>query len=555
MEKTRTTVWKPALALSIFGGVLFAFASPLQAIEQTEIVATQQALAEQLTAELLGQQVSGAQALTAGVERPPAVIAQERKAALLALMEVAPGAVLRLALPPQVRQVLPAEAQPHLEQDVQLEGSLEVLIEHWPEQPVTRQTLVTTSQRYTLHFAQTPPGLLSGSRVRVHGLALDQHIALTSEKPIPGLTTSLEVLEAALPESLGAQRVIVLLVNFLDKLDQPYSLAAAYDLVFNHTNTYYREVSYGQTWLTGRVAGWYTLPITVGQACPRALIFSEALAAADPDVFFPDYDRILLIFPSIGCQDGVVDTLGTHDIPTPDGVIRASKAWVQVPTVRAVAHELGHNLGIGHANALECGAETLAATRCTTAFYGDRFDVMGTSAQGHFNAVHKDRLAWLTPANVVTVGRSGRYTLSPLELPSIGPQTLRLIKAVDGAGRRTWYSLEYRQRIGLDAALPQSAVLNGALVRLASDGNADTAFLDMTPSSLSYPEGFDVLDGALAVGKTFTDPSGIRITTRSSNPTALTVEVTVPKDTAPPQVEIASPLNGNLLRGTFFVTA
>ena len=37
------------------------------------------------------------------------------------------------------------------------------------------------------------------------------------------------------------------------------------------------------------------------------------------------------------------------------------------------AHELGHNLGLYHSHALECGAAVMGGT-CTVRDYGDQFE-------------------------------------------------------------------------------------------------------------------------------------------------------------------------------------
>jgi hypothetical protein len=72
---------------------------------------------------------------------------------------------------------------------------------------------------------------------------------------------SVTTMALASPNTFGEQRVIVMLVNFQDTT-VPYSWSLAQDVTFNKTNNFFQENSYGQTWLTGDVYGWYTIPLS-----------------------------------------------------------------------------------------------------------------------------------------------------------------------------------------------------------------------------------------------------------------------------------------------------
>ncbi len=54
--------------------------------------------------------------------------------------------------------------------DAELEGTLEVLHEDWPDGGRYHYFLHSTSGRYSLHFAGRPTHLLTGSRIRVTGV-------------------------------------------------------------------------------------------------------------------------------------------------------------------------------------------------------------------------------------------------------------------------------------------------------------------------------------------------------------------------------------------------
>jgi hypothetical protein len=66
-----------------------------------------------------------------------------------------------------------------------------------------------------------------------------------------------------LPNTLGAQSTLVILVNFQDDpANQPYTVVDAQSAVFGVVSNFFLENSYQQTWVTGDVAGWYTIPLS-----------------------------------------------------------------------------------------------------------------------------------------------------------------------------------------------------------------------------------------------------------------------------------------------------
>ena len=103
-------------------------------------------------------------------------LAAERQELLAALIAAAPGEALKTALPVKLRRGMPAEVQTFLEQWQEVEGEIEVLhVDH--EDPGQSRYLyfLTTDfgERFSLHFAAEPPGLLSGTAVRAGGLLLE----------------------------------------------------------------------------------------------------------------------------------------------------------------------------------------------------------------------------------------------------------------------------------------------------------------------------------------------------------------------------------------------
>src|SRR6266702_2762661 len=301
---------------------------------------------------------------------------------------------------------------------------------------------------------------------------------------------------APLPNTFGAQNTLVILVNFNDN-------------------------SYQQTWLTGDVVGWYTVPLSYTVCDTTSLSAYANAAAAAGGADLTAYSRFVYVFPSNVCGFSGGTARG-GDVP-PHVYLNGTLA------LSVAAHEMGNAFGLDHAEALECGSATIGSN-CSTVDYGDPFDMMAhaTYAQ-HFNAYQKERLGWLgngSSPQITTITSSGTYLIQALEtLDGGAPKALKVLKSIDPTtGDSTWYYLEFRQPVGLDSSLSSNSnVINGLLVhqgtQYANSFNFFYSFLlDMTPETTSW------YDSALPVGRTFTDTTaGVSITPQTVSSTGITV--------------------------------
>ena len=83
-----------------------------------------------------------------------------------------------------------------------------------------------------------------------------------------------------------------------------------------------------------------------------------------------------------------------------------------------MTHELGHNFGLGHANARSCTVNGVAVTiaadaSCTTVNYADPFGTMGNNALRHNPASQLGELGFLTDAEKVVGTPGNTYTITP----------------------------------------------------------------------------------------------------------------------------------------------
>jgi uncharacterized protein YjdB len=504
---------RPAVLLCLL--ISFTASTALAQVAQDQLAALQQ-LTQSLIA--LGDRPAGEQFSARD-------LARARYDLLLALAATSPRAVPQFFLPPGTASKLPASAQPYLETDADETGTLRALVEDYADSHKLRFFLDTGAENLELYFAAGAPAhLLTGSRIRVRGKRLDNVLLLGATATVPltsaGNTTSddVEVLSLATPNTFGEQSTAVLLVNFIDNTSQPFSFDDMRNLVFNTVSNFDRENSQNQTWLTGDVFGWFTVPISV-TTCPSDTSLTSAAdsAAADVGVDLSPYSRRVYMFPHTACVWEGLATIGGNP----------SHALINgTPALNVVGHEMGHNFGLYHSHSLECQGTTIGGD-CQQVEYGDRFDIMGHFTTAHFNAFQKERLGWLNYGSslpITTVTSSGTYTLTPYETGS-GVKALKMVQSTDpSTGLHTWYYLEYRQLIGFDSALsvyPTS--VTGVVIHSGAEENGNSSLLLNT-----NPQDASFATAALQPGETFTDTGAyVSITTKSADANGATVDIEI----------------------------
>ena len=227
-----------------------------------------------------------------------------------------------------------------------------------------------------------------------------------------------------------------------------------------------------------------------------------------------------------------------------------------------LAHELGHSLGISHANSAVC--TTQLPIVCEQSEYGDSSSIMGNYLSTYvtnpmisrFSATELDALKVLPKESKAIAAESGDYKVAPAYSKGINlPKVLYI-----PIGSELTYSVEYRPAIGNDSGLSMSQLqvpgINSFYSNTPSHGlqlrmlpTVGTQFKDSQPTFSNYQINGTALivsafkaDQVQPIGKVFTLSDGSTITFLSADPnTGATVRVQRSLDKEPPIVSELRP--------------
>ena len=175
-------------------------------------------------------------------------------------------------------------------------------------------------------------------------------------------------------------------------------------------------------------------------------------------------------------------------------------------SVQVMTHEVGHNFGLGHANARNCvvgGTRvTIAAdASCTTQTYADPFSTMGNNALRHNHGSQLGELGWLDASQKVVGTPGNTYTISPY----FGTGTVKLVRIPRGNG--SFFDLDFRMTYGsFDNFAAGSPAVSGVddPARLGHGEPDGLAPGHRAPRH--HAATTDLKDAPLLVGRSITDP-------------------------------------------------
>src|SRR5438552_3629389 len=387
-----------------------------------------------------------------------ATVLAQRAAALQALIQEDPHAALSFAFSPELLADLAAKfpgSAALLEQHGTWQGTVEVSVSDDLVHKVSKTTvkLQAGSQKVGVHFDGVEPATLkSGDLLSVSGVLAGTTMAAENG------TAQSTTLPAATCSTTGDQKTVVLLVNLPGSpLPATVTTQGVQSVFFGTSGPsvdgYLRETSYGATSASGDVFGPFTLTGSYA-SCSTSQMETDAIAAATAaGVNFQNYSRVVLVFSdTLGCGWSGMATVGCSTLSLPTGSVTASSSFLEANSanVQVATHEIGHNLGLRHAQSRDFGTEVLGSLGAagTLYEYGNEFSTMGNWTPGQYAAPHKaEVLNWLAQgSDYQIVQSSGSFTLAPMES---GGGSLKALKVQRGTGNAGYYLwVEYRQPVG-----------------------------------------------------------------------------------------------------------
>jgi hypothetical protein len=347
--------------------------------------------------------------------------------------------------------------------------------------------------------------------------------------------------------TLGKKSLLFYRVRFSDTVEaEPISKDDA-EATLAEANRRFIQMSYGQFSIEWTITPVLQLEHDIEyyrNAGFAGVLYEVQMAAAAAGYNSDDFDLDMAYSPQI------------PGFPAGQSNIRGKGVLVHQNYPSIFVHELGHSLGLYHANSWD-NARAPLTFHATPPFpsnvqeygenlifdpaslmgrgdlrspgrsveYGDFFDMMG-GGQGDFNAAFKSRLHWLAPAQVITVNNSGIYRLYAHDQGTTASDriyTLRIPRLIDGRGQnftfRYWIS--YRTLAPVDITIP-----TGAQLHWIDDSESYTSqLLDLQPATSLL-----AWDSALPLGRTYSDwEAGVHITPRAagSDDGALWIDVQI----------------------------
>jgi hypothetical protein len=351
------------------------------------------------------------------------------------------------------------------------------------------------------------------------------------------------------PSTAATHKVYAVLVSPNGMASSPNNPtpAEAASLV-GYANTYWSNQSSGNIHFSlVNTVPWYSSAYSctpAGDYTGSVALWNEAATKASNSFGYAPGKNVhlLLIFPKTADCAGPIG-LATIGGSTNDGGV----AWVLGGTSLAIrkattAHELGHNLSLGHADWLECAASNplvgqaqvnsetqftpSSIDNCEVNYYGDMADVMGYGNDnvdgGSLSSPNAIR-AGIWPAGSWFNAPQGESTT---EINSVGSNSgVRAVVAQDSDG--TNYFVEYRNFTGDDSEMavfgcyPVPGTSGGGACVSETPNEVGVRILRMEPSGLQGVPGYD----SFLIGRN-TDQVKFQPTQTYTTSTGMTIQVT-----------------------------
>jgi hypothetical protein len=258
--------------------------------------------------------------------------------------------------------------------------------------------------------------------------------------PEAELKTARRPLTALPPPAATEIKVLVIRVDFADMPGDPspvgggapYTASSVQSIADSQIAPYYHNSSYGQVnmsfTVTPRV---YRVPQTANYYATADYydqLYNDATTAAGVDYTVTDYNVAVVLFSFLGfLPNSQFHFGGLTTIGSSMSLVNGEFDF------RVVAHELGHTLGLYHANFWHTSDDDPFSDNGYSVEYGDVFDTMSANwpndQRVDFNPWFKYLLGWIHDDQVQTVTQNGVYRVYRFDnAKATGTLALKLAK-------------------------------------------------------------------------------------------------------------------------------
>ncbi len=320
----------------------------------------------------------------------------------------------------------------------------------------------------------------------------------------------------------GHRKLLYIRVTFPDHMIDPQSEAECHDSL-RQLADYISKTSYGRCYFTYTVAPLIVLPY------PESWYVQHQNDGAAGDSILRNHAITLARaagYDNLAYNNEVIRWNGAVGSYGGSAGVGGRNMNLKTNSVGTLLHELGHNLGLWHANYWQTNPPSSIGPG-SNGEYGNTFDLLGNSgSMGQFTSYFKSAMGWLPNDNHWTVNSPGLYRIHQFDYPIADPSFRYAIRIRKDNERDYW--AEFRQLHTTNTGFMNGLMLTwdrwgqgnigGSGGAPGNGSNGGAQLLDMTPGSFGHGITDTRNDSALWVGRTFSDTdANIHITPVAKN--------------------------------------